>query len=234
MIWGGVTLQFVPSSNGGNVFAFGPDLEPAPAYLRPPGPLTRLAPALKATEDPAERARLTEALKAVRGSEGARWGDPDVVRTASARERASLATRHLAAGDRVLDLGAGGLYLRAVLPEGAAYTPVDLVPFAADTVVCDLNRGPFPDGHWDVVVALELCAYIHDVPTLLDGCAAAASRLLVSYRGRAGEPIVQRRQEGWFNDYTEAEFRALLGAAGWAIDGTDAGVGTTLFVCSRR
>ena len=75
--------------------------------------------------------------------------------------------------------------------------------------------------------------YIHDPAALLARCAEAAPRLLCTYRLAGAEPASERRAHGWFNDYGEAAFRALLEAAGWRIDGAEQGAETTLFVCAR-
>ena len=87
---------------------------------------------------------------------------------------------------------------------------------------------------------LAAAAASHAVPTtytdpaaLLARCAGAAPRLLCTYRLAGEETVSERRARGWFTDYGEAEFRALLEAAGWRIEAAEQGAGTTLFVCAR-
>ena len=229
---GGPLLPFVPHGGSCNVYSLAAGFKPRPVYVRPPGPVPPVAPSNKVSDDPEERAELTEALISVKGSDGARWSDPEFL-AEGAQERAQLAAKHAAAGESVLDLGAGLMHFGRALPKDCRYVPADLVPFTRHTVVLDLNRGDFPKGDIDVIAALELLEYIHDVPALLKRCADGAGRLLCTYRCRDGEDLHARRRQGWVNDFTEAEFRDHLAAAGWAVETTEEGAGTTLFVCRR-
>lgn len=229
---GGPLLPFVPNTGSCNVFCLAPGVEPRTDYLRPYGPVPPLAPSNRGSQDPAERARLTKALMEVKGSDGTRWSDPQEL-VVGAEARAALVAPHLRPGERVIDLGAGVMLLRKSLPAGCYYLPVDFIPFAANTLVADLNRGPLPEASGDLVVALEVLEYLHDVPAILAWAATAAPRFICSYRCRDGESIEERRAEGWMNDYTETDFAALLEKAGWRIGSRESGADTRLFVCAR-
>lgn len=81
--------------------------------------------------------------------------------------------------------------------------------------VLDLNQGQFPERAVDIVAALDLLQYIHDVPALLRRCAAAAPCLIFSYPLAAtGGRSSARREEGWFNDFDESMLTGMLHAAG--------------------
>ncbi|MGF1610223.1 MAG: FkbM family methyltransferase [Kiloniellales bacterium] len=229
---GGPLLPFVPAQGSHNVFCLAPGFQPEAAYLRPPGPVPAPAGSSRGSDDPEERSRLTKALAAVKGSDHVRWSDPAEL-VEGAAERAALAAPFLRPGEAVLDLGAGAMRLRALLPESASYLPVDLIPFSPDTLCVDLNQGQLPGETADVVVALELLEYMHDVPALLARMREAAPRLICTYRCRGEESSESRRRHGWFNDYGEAELRALLEAAGWRIEHSEAESGLRLFVCAR-
>ena len=230
---GGPLLPLVPAPGSCNVFSLSPGFEPWPHYCRPAGTLPPMAGTNRGTSDPAERARLTEALMAVKGSDGTRWSDPAEL-AAGAEDRAKLAARHLRPGERVLDLGAGLMRLRGQLPDGATYRPVDLMPLSADTLITDLNRQPFPAVPCDMVTALDVLEYLYDVPALLASAARQATRLIASYHCRTTEDVATRRSEGWFNDYSADEFTALLQTAGWTVEAEETGAGTRLFVCARH
>ncbi len=229
---GGPLIPFVPGGGACNVICLAPGFEPLLAYVRPPGPAAAMSQALRSPAEGAARGQLTEALMAVGGSDGARWADMAELE-AGAEDRARLAIAHLRAGERVLDLGAGAMRLHDALPPLCAYRPVDLIPLAADTIALDLNRGSFPSGTCDAVCALEVLEFIHDPAALLAHCAGAAPRLLCTYRLAGEESASERRARGWFNDYGEAELRALFEAAGWRVEDVEQGAGTTLFVCAR-
>ena len=105
--------------------------------------------------------------------------------------------------------------LREVIGTDCRYQPADLLPYADNTIVVDLNQGQFPEGEWDAVAALELFEYIHDVPALLRRCRASARRLVFTYRLRDRQDITARREKGWFNDFSRDEMRAMLQRTGW-------------------
>lgn len=50
----------------------------------------------------------------------------------------------------VMDLGAGQMYLKTLLPQEVSYLPVDYVRRCLETVVCDFNRYEFPDSEADL------------------------------------------------------------------------------------
>ena len=229
---GGPLLPFVPGAGSCNVFSLAAEIEPLRAYTRPAGPIPPMAPSNRGTKDPEERRVLTEALILVRGSDAWRWGDPEEL-SQGAGERAALAAPNLRPGERVLDLGAGAMRLRGLLPEGCHYTPIDLVPFSPDCVAMDLNRAALPDIQADVAVALEVFEYLHDLPQILERIADRAPRLICSYRCNEGGAARERRRQGWVNDYDEPGFADLLAAAGWAIESRDSGAQTRLFVCRQ-
>ena len=101
--------------------------------------------------------------------------------------------------------------------------------------ILDFNQGQFPEHAVDVIAAPELLQYIHDVPALLERCAAAAPNLILSYPlAAAGDDLKARRAEGWFNDFDEDAMTNMLDAAGWKIDTRQAAANSEMFVCRRE
>jgi len=231
---GGALLPFVPAFNVCNVICLSSQIQPYRAYNRPPGPIKRPGTSNRAGSAAGARARLTEALAELGGSEGARWSDPAEL-IDGADQRARLAAQHIPPGSSVMDLGAGARRLVTALPPGGKYLPVDLVRFAAAGEILDLNQGQFPAHAVDVVAALELLQYIHDVPALLRRCAAAAPNLIVSYPlAAAGDDIAARRAQGWFNDFDEDAMINMLDAAGWKVATRQPAAQSEMFVCHRE
>ena len=100
--------------------------------------------------------------------------------------------------------------------------------------ILDFNQGQFPEHAVDVIAALELLQYIHDVPALLERCAAAAPNLILSYPlAAAGDDMEARRAEGWFNDFDEDAMIDMLDTAGWKIATRQPAAQSEMFVCHR-
>lgn len=131
--------------------------------------------------------------------------------------RAARAAALIPAGARVLDLGAGRQVLRDLLATGCRYVPADLMARTPDVIVVDVNRGEFPPGRYDVVTALGLFEYVHDISDLLVKMRQAATAALVSYSIDCGEPREDRLKCGWVNALTRQAFAETLRTAGWAI-----------------
>ena len=231
---GGALMPFVPAFNVCNVICLSDHVKPYRAYNRPAGPVNRPGTSSRASSDPEARARLTEALAEVGGSEGARWSDVAEI-VDGADQRARLAAGHVPAGSSVMDLGAGARRLVRALPPGGKYLPVDLVRLAPAGEVLDLNQGHFPEQAVDVIAALELLQYIHDVQALLERCADTAPMLIMSYPlAQPGDDAEARRAQGWFNDFDEDAMTGMLEAAGWNIDTRLAAAESEMFVCHRE
>ena len=167
------------------------------------------------------------------GSEGTRWAGPAEV-TGGADQRANLAAKHIPPGASMIALGAGARRLGAALQPGGAYLPIDLVRFAEGGEVLDLNQGQLPERTVDVVAALDLLQYIHDVPALLARCHAAAPNLILRYPLAATEEKPEdRRAQGWFNAFYEETLSDMLKNAGWSVTAREPAAASMMFVCQR-
>jgi FkbM family methyltransferase len=218
----GPLIPFAPTPEVGNVFALSPGFERKPVYELPVAPRPPFNSLFATPSDPPSRARTTELLMAARTSDGARWADPAELQSGAA-ERAAVIAPHLPSGVSVLDLGAGALALAPhVLSLGGRYTPADLLRRSADCQAIDLNQSQFPLGNYDIVVLSCLLEYLHDVPAVLNRCRQAAGKAVVIYPARTSEDVSQRRQQGWFNDFNEAELTSPFEQAGWRIESKQA------------
>jgi FkbM family methyltransferase len=226
----GPLVPFAPTPEVGNVFALAPGFDRKPVYELPFEPRPPFNMLFATPADPATRAQTSALLLAARSSDGARWANPNEL-VPGAGERAAAAGPHIPPGSRVLDLGAGHMALKRLLPQGCHYTPADLLARSADCQVVDLNQQQFPAGEFDCIALLEVLEYIHDVPWLLRRCHDAAGRLIFTYHPHAGEALELRRQRGWFNDFDLAALTALVNQAGRRIHSQTAVGDATLFVC---
>lgn len=184
------------------------------------------------------RIASTLSLRRRHDSDVERWSESANLDPAWDR-RAEIAARFVPAGSHVLDLGAGREALSRYIPDSCSYTPADLVPRSKRTIVADVNRGEFPDGDYDVVAALGLFEYVHDVPRLLAAIYQRAPLLVASYCVRTTSRPEPRLERGFVNDYALNHFVDLCQSAGWAVrvaDRIDVGPGFDqwVFALCRR
>lgn len=111
----------------------------------------------------------------------------------------------------VLDIGAGEMYLKKILPDGVRYYPLDYIRRHEETLVYDLNRKEFPDITADTAVCAGIIEYIEDVPWFFDRLVQCAKTIVLSYRSREG---------GYDNSvYTSDEIINMLNARGFLLTG---------------
>jgi hypothetical protein len=183
-------------------------------------PETPTGPSAYARLTSDERVQRTRMLAAQKRSDVERWSDPRNLYCRSAMVRASAAAQFIPDDCRVLDLGAGGEAMRNCLGPGCTYVPADLVARGASTVVVDLNRGEFPSGCYDVVVALAVLEYVYDVEALLRRAAGTASLALITYCAQPNRDSDGERF-GWFNRFTFVDLLDVIHRAGWHVARAD-------------
>jgi len=233
---GGPLVPFQPTPECCNVFALAPGIKPLDLYDKPVRRPEVLPPLERAPDDPAVRAETTRLLMETGATDAARWADFEAMRAGAAeraRAVAPLIEGMIGGGARVLDVGAGVMALRDVLPAGFRYVPADLLPFDAATAVVDLNQGRFPAGGYDIVVMLNVIEFVHRPERLLATAADAAPRLIVGYDAADGGTAAARRRLGYVNDLTVADLEGVCAAAGWRSHRHADGAGLCLLECVR-
>ena len=144
----------------------------------------------------------------------ARWSDRGSFEPAWAA-RAALAAEFIPAGARVLDIGCGAMDLERALPAGCSYQPCDLVHRDDRTLVCDLNRGEFPEADGiDLVSFLGVLEYLGDAPAFLRRVRQLGVPVVCSYSVSDRRPELDRAAQGWINSMSTAEFRQACSEAG--------------------
>ena len=113
----------------------------------------------------------------------------------------------------VLDVGAGSMFLKKILPPGVQYYPLDYERHCDETLVCDLNAYEFPDVTADAAVLAGILEYLNDVDWLFDTLASRVSMIVLSYKGK----------EGGFEQsvYTSDELITKLRTRGFILTGRD-------------
>ncbi|MGN0385617.1 MAG: polysaccharide pyruvyl transferase family protein [Lachnospiraceae bacterium] len=105
------------------------------------------------------------------------------------KKRLVAMAKYINADDMVImDLGAGNMHLRGLLKPEQKYVPVDYKKNAEDTIVCDFNKGEFPDVKADAIVAAGILEYMKNPIWFLDKMCEASDKCIVSYKGNEKYP----------------------------------------------
>ena len=165
-------------------------------------------------------------LKSLHRTDYRRWTKPDSLEVWW-DSRTRLLAELVPAGSRVIEFGAGRRQLERYLDPHCTYVPSDLVDRGPGTIVCDLNRGPFPDlstQRMDVAVFGGVLEYIVDLPALIEWLAESVTFCVASYAcvvpgaGLAGRisDHLKRVRHGYMNHLTEVQIVDLFRARSFA------------------
>jgi hypothetical protein len=149
--------------------------------------------------------------------------------------RTKMLARHLRAGDRIAEFGAGMQAIRGVLPSGCTYEPFDLIARTVDTRVCDLNVGfPVDHGECNVAIFSGVLEYLQDLEATFAWLGGTFERVIFSYAvsDRVASPLVRNRH-GWVNNFSRREVLALARRNGFKCRAVDIWGSHVLFVAER-
>lgn len=129
-------------------------------------------------------------------------------------ERLRLLAARIQPGETVIDVGAGGMWLRGMIPASCLYLPVDCISSAPIAYTFGDKDAPDLDG--DVVVMSGSLEYALLPDMVLTVMCEWAPRLLLSYCVMVAGTSDSRRASGFESDmYTEDVVR-VLGLAGYS------------------
>jgi Methionine biosynthesis protein MetW len=120
-------------------------------------------------------------------------------------------------GSSVLDLGSGAQTLRQYLKPGCRYQPCDVVKSSADVLLCDFNRGLYPqvEEPFDYAVCSGVFEYVRAPERFLTRVVALGNQAILSYAtAQADEGRWDRWRHGWVNHYTRSQLEGLFAALG--------------------
>lgn len=150
-----------------------------------------------------------------------RWMDPGSYNPQSAA-RLRLAVEMLGGAEWVCDIGCANQDLRRLIPSNAICLPMDLMPWTEDTIVCDINLRSLPVDYVqlaDLTFVVGVLEYLFDPAWFLSELAKSAEGIIISYNV-AELGTIRREENGWVNDFTTEQFKALIEAAGFRIEDT--------------
>ena len=115
-----------------------------------------------------------------------KWNEDDLEKLKDYfSECATYLQEYLDPSDKtIIDFGAGSMYLKRFLSEGVTYYPVDIVKRSEDTIVCDLNKGEFPNKKADVAILSGILEYLEDTHLFLDRVSLIVNKVIVIYNGK--------------------------------------------------
>ena len=119
----------------------------------------------------------------------------------------------------VVDLGAGNMSLKSILPDGVSYFPVDYIARSEKTIVADFNNYEFPNVLVDCCFCSGVLEYINDLEWFVEKLNQTGCKyILVSYSVRQeNQTIEERRSRAWVNDYTLYELVDLFQQRGFIL-----------------
>ena len=162
----------------------------------------------------------TSLRKLRKGSDYKRWA-PEKNLSPSWDSRTKQIAKLIDARTSVIEFGAGRLILKASLPDGCTYTPSDLVDRGHGTIVCDLNSDALPQLQtYDIAVFSGVLEYVNDLPRLISHLSNYVDVIIASYAVTDTNKL-NRRKQGWVNDFSSKKFIELFGDAGFHCDHTE-------------
>ena len=111
---------------------------------------------------------------------GVKWQDIEYFDTLWKR-RIELMASYIPAGASVADLGCGEMWLKDFLTTGNTYNPVDYKERGSGTIICDFNKGEFPDIICDIAFVSGCLEYVIDYPSFIYSISGNYSACILSY-----------------------------------------------------
>lgn len=123
------------------------------------------------------------------------------------KDRIKLMSKYIHDGDVVSDLGCGQMWLKDYLPKQCIYIPVDYVKRDSETIVCDFNKGEFPELKVNVFFLSGCFEYIVDYTSFVKYLYKFSDRVIISYVSFDSQPNIQKRLKyAWKNHLTRDQF----------------------------
>lgn len=230
---GGPLVPYVPSHEQCNIISIERSFERLPVYSQPWKAHTVLSASMRPKVSADFMAGYTSLLMERRSTDCGRWSRWNSL-SGGTDLRAGLAGQLVPENSSVLDVGAGLMLLRDYIPASCTYTPLDIVARNRDCIVADLNQQQYPDQKFDVVCALNIFEFIHDVESFVSWARKHSEKLIFTYYPiHSDKDHLRRRAAGFFNDFTHKDIEKIITSTGWQIvSRTDTGYGEVCFECT--
>jgi hypothetical protein len=129
---------------------------------------------------------------------------------------------YLTPDSTVIDFGSGKEWLREFLPMNCNYIAVDYLDRGTSNLVCDFNKGQFPEAQADYAVISGCLEYIVDYNWFVEKISNSVKTVIVSYNTlELLENVNERKQLAWKNHLSEKEIIDLFTSKGMYLDKID-------------
>jgi len=118
----------------------------------------------------------------------------------------------------ILDLGCGKMWLRDELPKDKIYIGCDYKKRSEDTIVCDFNKGQFPQLSVDLCFASGVLEYIEDINWFIKNVKLSSQSMIISYCTTDLNPNLKTRKlNGWVNHLSSEELLEIISSEGYIL-----------------
>jgi hypothetical protein len=131
--------------------------------------------------------------------------------------RNRLMAEFIPSGSSVLDIGCGAQSLKRYLKGDCSYQPCDLIQSTPDVLVCDFNKGEFPEvrKRFDYVVCSGVFEYMRQPRQFLERVSGYGRVVLLSFHPLGpGQRKWQRLASNWVNHLPERDLLELFSELG--------------------
>lgn len=153
--------------------------------------------------------KKTLKLRKVKRSDLQRWKKPEEL-LVHWQERTKIIKDMIPENSRIIEFGAGRMWLKENLPPGCTYTPSDLVSHSPETLICDLNEPINIDlSRYDTVVFSGVLEYVYDVDKVFQQLEPFMKNIFLSYAS-SETSTTKRLERGWLSDFTKADLISIF------------------------
>ena len=180
-------------------------------------------------------AEKTRTLRSEKRSDVERWSQNEQLQS-NWNERTAILGQHVPDHSKVIEFGAGNMFLKDFLNDTIHYTPSDVVQRFPETLVCDLNElsdAPIDLKAYDVAIFSGVLEYVYDIEHVFETLAQRVHQINLSY---CCSDIVKRSREknGWLSDYTYAQLTAVFKKYQYAVVHEEQWTDQSLFILKKE
>lgn len=126
-------------------------------------------------------------------------------------ERTAILGDFILPNAKIIEFGAGNMFLKKYLKDYFSYTPSDIIQRFEETIVCDLNKPiEFDLSKYDTVVFSGVLEYVYDLNVIFcDLKIKKVKQIVISYCC-SDKVKLSREKNGWLSDFTKQELESIF------------------------